>query len=381
MNEPSQESNCIVIDAPSPLYSLSVKDEELIEAFSKRNFNDYKRLWSDIASNKLTGNNGEKLSSDTIYNSSDDLLVPYIIDLLRNNKELSQKYDLHPDEPNIYKRLFLAHNDYKKELLQNLKICIDSFQNQLTESLKEIHRTAMKSISYFSDSLANTLIKTLSETVKSYSLNFIPSTEELEQYVSSYKQWGSYGWTAPPDMPFFLFASAPQNQKTANSTFAPYCKNSYLYSLFEKIASESRVHLSDFNVAKQCFLQKNYKSCAQMLFSLIDGVYLRIQPSINENNQWRKAGKQGVTRLKSTLDKSTQEQWLFRQLLNINLTSCLYALYESHQGFQNEPINIINRNFIMHGMGHRKVLHRDCVQLFLLYYNMLVRTRAIPYRR
>ena len=63
MNEPSQESNCIVIDAPSPLYSLSVKDEELIETFSKRNFNDYKRLWSDIASNKLTGNNGEKLSS------------------------------------------------------------------------------------------------------------------------------------------------------------------------------------------------------------------------------------------------------------------------------------------------------------------------------
>ena len=87
MNEPSQESNCIVIDAPSPLYSLSVKDEELIETFSKRNFNDYKRLWSDIASNKLTGNNGEKLSSDTIYNSSDDLLVPYIIDLLRNNKD------------------------------------------------------------------------------------------------------------------------------------------------------------------------------------------------------------------------------------------------------------------------------------------------------
>ena len=41
MNEPSQESNCIVIDAPSPLYSLSVKDEELIETFSKRNFNVY----------------------------------------------------------------------------------------------------------------------------------------------------------------------------------------------------------------------------------------------------------------------------------------------------------------------------------------------------
>lgn len=245
----------------------------------------------------------------------------------------------------------------------------------LSSAFSEIAKSTEK----FTENLVR-IITTFSDQIKQIHLPGY-SDEEKQKFIESFRLWGSYGWTPPPDMPFFLFASAPQNQKTANSTFAPYCKNSYLYSLFEKIASESRVHLSDFNVAKQCFLQKNYKSCAQMLFSLIDGVYLRIQPSINENNQWRKAGKQGVTKLKSTLDKSTQEQWLFRQLLNINLTSCLYALYESHQGFQNEPINIINRNFIMHGMGHRKVLRRDCVQLFLLYYNMLVRTRAIPYRR
>ena len=81
MNEILQGENCIIIDTPNPLHILTVKDEELIDAFSKSGSDDYKRLWADIASNKLTGNNGEKLSSDTIYNSSDDLLVPYIHEL------------------------------------------------------------------------------------------------------------------------------------------------------------------------------------------------------------------------------------------------------------------------------------------------------------
>ena len=72
---------------------------------------------------------------------------------------------------------------------------------------------------------------------------------------------------------------------------------------------------------------------------------------------------------------------VFPATLTINLISCLYIFYESHQGFQNEPQNVINRNFIMHGMGHRKVLRRDCIQLFLLYYNVLIQTRDIPYHR
>lgn len=252
-----------------------------------------------------------------------------------------------------------------------------------------MRNVALKLANAFSETLQSTntiaenlvrIITAFSDQIKQIHLSGY-SDEEKQKFIEAFRLWGSYGWTPPPDMPFHLFASAPQNQKTANREFAPYCKSSYLHSLFEKIASESRVHLSDFNVAKQCFLQRNYKSCAQMLFSLIDGVYLRIQPPINKNNQWRKTGERGITRLEGALGEFTQEQWLFSQLSNINLISCLCTLYESYPSFQNEPQNIINRNFIMHGMGHRKVLRRDCVQLFLLYYNMLVRTRDIPYRR
>lgn len=252
--------------------------------------------------------------------------------------------------------------------MQNAALTLSNAFSEITKSTGKFAENITKIITAFSEQIKQIHLPGYSD-------------EEKKNFIEAFRLWGSYGWTPPPDMPFYLFASAPQSQKAANSEFDPYCRNSYLYSLFEKIASESRVHLSDFNVAKQCFLQRNYKSCAQMLFSLIDGVYLRIQPPIDKNNQWRKAGERGVTRLKGTLDKSTQEQWFFSQLLNINLISCLYTLYESYPSFQNEPQNIINRNFIMHGMGHRKVLRRDCVQLFFLYYNMLIQTRNIPYRR
>lgn len=32
----------------------------------------------------------------------------------------------------------------------------------------------------------------------------------------------------------------------------------------------------------------------------------------------------------------------------------------------------MNRNFVDHGMLHRKVRRMDCIQLFLAYYNFLM---------
>lgn len=205
--------------------------------------------------------------------------------------------------------------------------------------------------------------------------------EDKKKLTEAFRIWGAYGWTFHPDTPWHLFFNAPLNQKDAHLLMQPYCKTSNINLLFDKIFMESKVRLTDFNDAKKNFENRNYKSCALMLFSLIDGIYLRIQPSTDTNKQWRRVGTRGIDRLKNSLDESKQNQWVFQQLLTINLVSCLYTFYEPYHGFKNEPQNIINRNFIMHGMGHRKVLRRDCIQLFLLYYNVLIQTRDIPYRR
>ena len=224
------------------------------------------------------------------------------------------------------------------------------------------------------------VLTTLSNRVQQAHLTAY-TTEDKQKLIESFRIWGTYGWTFHPDAPWNFFFTAPSSPKNANLLMQVYCKTANINSLLDKISVEQRVRSIDFNIAKSNFQNRNYKSCALMLFSLIDGVYLRTQPSSDANKQWRRVGTRGIDRLRNSLNESEQNQWFFQQLLTINLISCLYIFYEPHQGFQNEPQNVINRNFIMHGMGHRKVLRRDCIQLFLLYYNVLIQTRDIPYHR
>ena len=44
--------------------------------------------------------------------------------------------------------------------------------------------------------------------------------------------------------------------------------------------------------------------------------------------------------------------------------------YKGGDDFKEQP-DIMNRNFVDHGMLHRKVRRIDCIQLFLVYYNFL----------
>lgn len=247
-----------------------------------------------------------------------------------------------------------------------------------TSILSDAISRVVQSSNTVAENLSRILTK-LSDNIQQIHLSAY-TDEEKQTLIDAFSAWGNYGWTFHPDAPWKFFFTAPSNQSNANALIQPYCKAQNITSLFDKISTEARVHLDDFNIVKELFLSRNYKPCAQMLFSLIDGVYLRIQPSVDEKNQWRKVGKSGINRLKTSLTESEENQWFFQHLLILNLVSCLQTFYKPYNGFKNEPPTVINRNFIMHGMGHRKVLRRDCIQLFLLYYNVLVQTRGIPYR-
>ena len=49
---------------------------------------------------------------------------------------------------------------------------------------------------------------------------------------------------------------------------------------------------------------------------------------------------------------------------------CIQKVFEDGNDFKNQPA-VINRNFIDHGMLTRSVVRKDCVQLFLLFYNLI----------
>ena len=53
-----------------------------------------------------------------------------------------------------------------------------------------------------------------------------------------------------------------------------------------------------------------------------------------------------------------------------NLFACIAEFFAQGNDFKEQP-KLANRNFIDHGMLHKDVRRRDCVQLFLLYYNFI----------
>ena len=83
-------------------------------------------------------------------------------------------------------------------------------------------------------------------------------------------------------------------------------------------------------------------------------------------------GKFIIPTLMEVLDMSEEDakRLLFTLLFEANLFACLEKVFEKGNDFRKQP-EVLNRNFLDHGMLTRKVTRKDCVQLFLLYYNIL----------
>ena len=88
----------------------------------------------------------------------------------------------------------------------------------------------------------------------------------------------------------------------------------------------------------------------------------------------RDATEYGKKAAKTVLDHYKNEQLTESMYFSIfryeNLYACLMKVFEDGDDFKKQP-DIINRNFLNHGMLTGRVRRRDCIQLFLLYHNLL----------
>ena len=148
--------------------------------------------------------------------------------------------------------------------------------------------------------------------------------------------------------------------------------------------SVEKVKKSDFEEAIKDFDNHCYKSCAMMLYSLIDGRLIRLQggPKAQKENPDTKkskrkpvrySGASAVNKINSKYNEIHEdeiESWFFSNLTRENIFCALAVLYANGNDFREQP-DIMNRNFVDHGMLHRKVRRMDCIQLFLAYYNFL----------
>ena len=142
--------------------------------------------------------------------------------------------------------------------------------------------------------------------------------------------------------------------------------------LFSDLRRMKFVKKADLDEAIFDYKNRKYKSCALILFGLIDARLIRLQRKEDRNKSGKRASGASAARklahhIESTHDLSQMVFFLFSFQ---NVGACLQKVFADGNDFKTQP-EVINRNFLDHGMLHRKVTKRDCIQLFLLYYNLL----------
>lgn len=137
--------------------------------------------------------------------------------------------------------------------------------------------------------------------------------------------------------------------------------------LFIGLRKLNHIRKDDLEEAIENFENRKYKSCVMIIFALIDGKIIRYQNK--EKN--RKVGLRGAQKIYAEMELELVNTNAFFSLLNlININSALTITFANGDNFKKQP-DVINRNFVSHGMLHCKVRRRDAAQLFLLLYNLI----------
>lgn len=241
----------------------------------------------------------------------------------------------------------VAYNKIANIILDNLKIDVSKISESADRIIKEI-----------SNSLSKIQVPTISE-------------EEKQNYIEANKQWGEFGWTINPiENIEALFHMPPADKKSADAIANKQCSKENMQELFRITLDTRRVKKSDFTEAVSDFEQRRFKSCALILFSLIDSMLIRLQKRSELNGKRRGVGKRAIDAAFERTEAELNTEMFNTAMFCTNLFACLRKVYEDGGDFKRQP-EVINRNFLSHGMLSRRVTRKNCVQLFLLYYNML----------
>jgi hypothetical protein len=255
-------------------------------------------------------------------------------------------------------------------ITEGLSLIAQSTMN--TQDIVKNITESLQSIVEMQQSFVLQIEKQVTQVLSQFSL-FSYTEEKREEIRVAICKWGEYGWTIPEHANMYEFMEKPISAKEANNIASKYCTNEYMDKLFENIKKFGCVRQSDFSEAIENYRDKRYKSCACIMFSLIDAKLIRMQPREELGRPVNRfVGKKAVEKSKEKIinTKSNIKNTLFSILRLENVYSCLMKFFEKGNNFEKQP-EVINRNFLVHGMLIRQVTKRDCKQLFLLYYNWL----------
>lgn len=384
---------------------LSLNDANFIIKHENECSNNYNNLVAKLIINHIIDQ--EFVPSIEIVASDSKVLTEYINNIVNENMHLSESYKKMSEYQDICQRFVMSIKDMfinavhpivdtisqiDFSLMQNIGKTTFSISNQADSTLSDITSAVKESFSKIQE-IASIALETIepikqiskiaSETLSGFSSQLsslfekikIPtiSEEEKEELQTNFEMWGKCGWTSMPHSDLCIFKNAPTNIKDANKKIKIWCKKEDVETLFEFLHIVEGVKKNDLEEAISLYYSRKYKSCAMLLFSLIDAKLIRLQrkEDVSEKTKRRCSGASAIKKIKQRIETEQDINETFLLLLSfVNLFACMEVFFEDAKDFKKQP-TLINRNFLQHGMLTRKVTKRDCIQLFLLYYNFL----------
>lgn len=249
----------------------------------------------------------------------------------------------------ILKTIELLNKAISVEAIQQMQVVAQAVQKAWESTFSQMASVVSK----LYDVISNIKIPTISE-------------EEKKQLLESNLAWGKLGWTYMPSMPFEMFDTPPTSLAEANKLAMQYCNADEMEYLFQELHKRKLNH-RDLDSAIFCFKNRQYKACALLLCGLIDSKMIRLQKT--DPKKRRDVGSGAVRKMKARYDDGG-EKLLSEALFAYNLIAYLETLFGNGNDFKAEP-DMLNRNFIGHGMNRRAVRKRDCIQLFLALNNLM----------
>lgn len=249
---------------------------------------------------------------------------------------------------------------FGQEMYESMRPIFENLGN-MAARMQDIYKNMVPALEVFQQTLAS-----IANAIAGISIPSL-SEERKQEILESHLQWGKLGWSWFQDASMDFYDDPPADIRDANAKVKHLCSLQGLESIFDQLR-EQKINHEDLESAIFCFRNRQYKACALMLFGLIDAKLIRVQLRGNGN---RMVGAGAVRQLKTRFEGSKDKQVFYAMLFCSNLFACLETIFAYGNDFKNEP-NIINRNFVDHGMNRRRIRKRDCIQLFLVLNNLML---------
>ena len=385
---------------------LSVRDMEYIAGvdFDQSSI-DCKEITLSILMSHLIDYPEQTISKELIDDSEIERFIEAYIDSSDELKTIYIDNKIEDLFEQFVNSLRIRTEDLSKQMVENLRPALQDFANAIKLSLPPIPKlvitpqlqeslNAVSEISkFYADTIQTSMVsmaQVLSESINRILPDYTQAMNSLAQIMGkfaevfrspllsderkkelqeAFTQWGKLGWTLPPNADLELFYDSPSDEKEAFKIVQPYINKGGMQFIFDILLEMKHIRKSDIKEAIANYEDKRYKSCIMILFSLIDARIIRLQEK--KEGKRRPSGYKGANKYFEKVDADEMIEMSFADALyKYSILSSLSVVFETGDDFKKQP-DVINRNFIDHGMLHRNVTQRDCKKLFLLLYNFL----------